>query len=305
MNTIELEQQIEQLEAEIHEKKIKLAELRKSVENKPVHNYSFTTPDGETVYLSDLFGDKDELFVIHNMGKACSYCTMWADGFSGIYRHIASKTPFVLESPDEPSVLGDFAAERHWRFPVVSSYGQTFKEDMGFAKGKLYKPGVSVFHRDKEGNIYQGATAPFGPGDDYCAVWPLFDLLPSGYEEYRPTKIINERAPFRLTHNIALQIKDYENAVAFYENVIGMELKQVTENESRLSIAGTNFYIEKMEGSASVPGRVFFEFSVSDYEAAKAKLIDAGCKVTRVFHETSEMFQDPYGLQFHLFQGTK
>ncbi|MET3698259.1 predicted dithiol-disulfide oxidoreductase [Bacillus oleivorans] len=304
MNTVDLEQQIEQLEAEIHEKKIKLAQMRKAKAERPVQNYAFLNPDGDTVYLSDLFCDKNELIVIHNMGKACSYCTMWADGFSSLYHHIARKAAFVLESPDEPSVLGDFAAERRWTFPVVSSHSQTFKEDVGFAKGKQYMPGVSVFRRDQEGRIFQGATAPFGPGDDYCIVWPLFDLLPSGYEDYRPTKDLNDRAPFRLTHNIAVQVQDYEKALAFYQNIIGMAQDRVIANESRLSLGGTNFYIEKAAEQVE-PGQVFFELSVSDYQEAKMKLIEAGCKITKVFHEKSEMFQDPYGLKFHLFQGTK
>ncbi|WP_243298372.1 DUF899 family protein [Bacillus litorisediminis] len=304
MNTVELEQQIEQLEAEIHRKKVKLAELRKAKAEKLVQNYAFLTPDGKTVYLSDLFGDKNELFVIHNMGKACSYCTMWADGFSGVYHHIVRKAAFVLESPDEPKILGDFAAERRWTFPVVSSNGLTFKEDVGFAKENQCMPGVSVFRRDEEGTIYQGALAPFGPGDDFCVVWPLFDLLPSGYEDYLPTKVLNERAPYRLTHNIAVQVRDYENAVAFYENILGMAPVHIMENETKLSLGGTNFYIEKITEETK-PGLVFFEFSVRDYEEAKAKLLEAGCKVTKVFHNTSEMFQDPYGMQFHLFQGTK
>ncbi|TVS08776.1 MAG: DUF899 domain-containing protein, partial [Phycisphaerales bacterium] len=46
----------------------------------PVGEYAFTTSDGE-VSLADLFAGKRDLLIIHNMGKRCSYCTMWADGF--------------------------------------------------------------------------------------------------------------------------------------------------------------------------------------------------------------------------------
>jgi predicted dithiol-disulfide oxidoreductase (DUF899 family) len=35
------------------------------------------------VRLSSLFGKKDELILIDNMGQGCPYCTMWADGFNG------------------------------------------------------------------------------------------------------------------------------------------------------------------------------------------------------------------------------
>lgn len=302
MKTVNLEQQITQLEKEIIEKKKQLTELKKSIQEKSVENYQFTTPDGKPIYLADLFGDKEELIVVHNMGKACSYCTVWADGFIGLYKHIARKASFVLESPDEPSVLGDYAAERHWTFPVVSSNGSSFKEDIGFAKGKQYMPGVTVFRRDENGGIYQGARAFFGPGDDFCAVWPFFDLLPSGYEDYRPSKTLNEKAPFRLTHNIAVQVKDYEKALDFYQNTLGMSVKQNLDNETLLSLGGTNFYLENTEDAS---GQVFFEFSVSDFYEAKENLVAAGCEITKIYHETSAMLKDPYGMRFHLFQGTK
>ena len=76
--------------------------------------------NNEQVSLLDLFGDKNELFVVHNMGKSCSYCTMWADGFNGIYHHLIDQASFVVASPDTPEVQENFAAERKWRFPMIS-----------------------------------------------------------------------------------------------------------------------------------------------------------------------------------------
>ncbi|GAA0323941.1 hypothetical protein GCM10008967_13100 [Bacillus carboniphilus] len=299
-----ISKQIEELEANIHEKKKQLAELRKSLPEKQVSDYSFITPSNQPVQLSELFGDKDELLIVHNMGKACAYCTVWADGFSGIYHHIARKAAFVLESPDAPTVLADFTAERHWTFPVVSSANTTFKEDMGFAKGKQYMPGVSVIRKDENGMMYQGATSFFGPGDDFCAVWPMFDLLPSGYSDYRPSKELNERAPFRLTNNIAVQVKDYDKALDFYQNVIGMSVSEEMINEKKLTLGGLNIYVEN-QPSHEKAGQVFFEYSVKNFAEVKETLEKAGCVVTKVFSEKSMMYKDPYGLQFHLFEGTK
>ena len=34
---------------------------------------------------------KDDLVVIHNMGASCAYCTLWGDGFNGVYEHLANK----------------------------------------------------------------------------------------------------------------------------------------------------------------------------------------------------------------------
>ncbi|MFD2445936.1 DUF899 family protein [Bacillus sp. CGMCC 1.16607] len=183
-----LSNEINQLEQEILEKKKKLAQLRKSVPEQKVENYQFVATDHQEVNLLDLFGEKDELIVIHNMGKGCSYCTMWADGFNGVYHHLIQKAAFVLTSPDIPEVQENLAAERGWKFPMVSTKGTSFKADFGFEKDGYNYPGVSTFRRDKEGNIYHHAKAPLGPGDDYNIVWHLFDLLPSGSEDFQPKK---------------------------------------------------------------------------------------------------------------------
>jgi predicted dithiol-disulfide oxidoreductase (DUF899 family) len=94
-----------------------------------------------------MFGDKENLILIHNMGKACSYCTLWADGFSGEAYYIEKKAAFVLVSPDAPEVQKEFAASRGWKFRTYSSAGSPFTSDMGYYnEAEGYWPGVSVFH---------------------------------------------------------------------------------------------------------------------------------------------------------------
>lgn len=291
--------EIEVLEKEIIEKKARLAELRKTVKGELVENYQFVTSNNKQVNLLQLFEEKDELIVVHNMGKSCAYCTMWADGFNSVYHHIRRKAAFVVSSPDSPDVQGDFAAERRWAFPLVSTQHTTFKEDTGFKKDGLVYPGVSVFTKDEEGNIFHQSKTPFGPGDDFCSVWSFFDLLPSGYEEYRPSKKINTASPFQLTNNIAIQVKDYENAILFYEKIIGMTLEETFENETKFSLNGTNFYIEK---ATNPENKVFFEFAVENISTVKETLLYNNCKITKEYNEKSIMIQDPYGLNFHLFE---
>jgi len=75
----------------------RMREAQASVEPEPVRDYEFTTPDGP-VRLSQLFGDKRDLFVIHNMGRSCPACTLWADGFNGSYPHIADRA-FACRHP--------------------------------------------------------------------------------------------------------------------------------------------------------------------------------------------------------------
>ena len=154
-------------------------------EPQEVTDYTFQTPTGP-VRLSELFGKHDDLIVVHNMGKTCPACTMWADGYNGVHHHIANRTAFVVSSPDAPDVQREFAASRGWKFPVVSHQGTTFAADMGFRspEGKWH-PGLSVFKR-KGNKIFRVSDTELGPGDDFCVAWHMFDMLPEGANGWFP-----------------------------------------------------------------------------------------------------------------------
>jgi predicted dithiol-disulfide oxidoreductase (DUF899 family) len=168
----------------------KMREIQAAVEPESVSDYTFTTsygtrPDG-TTRLADLFGAKNELFVIHNMGASCAYCTLWADGYNGVYEHLANRAAFVVCSPDAPDVQRRFAAGRGWRFPMVSHAGTSFAADMGYrSETRGWLPGVSVFRREAD-RIVRVADTGLSPGDDFCTVWHLLDLLPEGAAGWSP-----------------------------------------------------------------------------------------------------------------------
>jgi predicted dithiol-disulfide oxidoreductase (DUF899 family) len=168
--------------------------LQALVEPQPVEDYVLAGWNGP-VRLSELFGDKRDLIVIHNMGTGCPACTMWADGFNGVYQHLASRAAFALASPNPVEAQKQFAASRGWRFPMVSYEGSRFAEDMGYrhrgdeSDEKLggWNPGVSAFRKDEQGRIWRLSDAEFGDDwDVYCVVWHLFDLFPDGAAEFRP-----------------------------------------------------------------------------------------------------------------------
>ncbi len=169
-----------------------IAELRQAmrvaqaaVEPEPVRDYEFRTSGG-AVTLSTLFGNKPELIAVHNMGTGCPRCTLWADGFNGVYPHLADRAAFVVTSPDPPEVQQRFAAGRGWRFPMASHQGTSFAADMGYrAESGGWLPGVSVFKRDRN-RLLRVADTRFRLGDDFCAVWHLFDLLPEGAAGWMP-----------------------------------------------------------------------------------------------------------------------
>jgi predicted dithiol-disulfide oxidoreductase (DUF899 family) len=175
---------IEALEQEIVEKKKKLAELRRNQPRIPLPAYVFA--EGES--LDDLFGDRDDLLVLHNMGKNCNYCTLWADGFIGLHKHILSRCAFVMVNPNDPETQKEFAESRGWPFRMVSDRELRFTKDMGMYKeGEGVWPGISGFRRNADGSINRVAWSYLGPGDDFCAIWPMFDLLEGGPGDWEPS----------------------------------------------------------------------------------------------------------------------
>ena len=77
------------------------------------------------------------------------------------------------------------AAERGWRFPMVSHQGTTFAADLGYSRDGRPLPGASVLRRDGD-RIVRVADTGFSPGDDFCTVWHFLDLLPEGAAGWRP-----------------------------------------------------------------------------------------------------------------------
>ena len=97
---------------QIRDLRQKMRDVQAAVEPEPVKDYTFRRAGGGSVRLSELFGDKTDLFVIHNMGQSCSYCTLWADGFNGAYAHLSNRAAFVVSSPDTPENQRKFGESR-------------------------------------------------------------------------------------------------------------------------------------------------------------------------------------------------
>ncbi len=188
--TEKLKEQLAQIESEITAKMNERRELLKSSVGETVENYTFKTNENAEAALSDLFGDKGELILIHNMGKGCTYCTLWVDGFNGVIDHLADRAAFVVVSPNSPEVQQEFSTSRGWKFSMASTEGSTFSRDMGYEvdyEGEAYQlPGYSVFKKDADGTITRVARDFFGPGDVYSSLWHLFYMLPNGPGDWQP-----------------------------------------------------------------------------------------------------------------------
>ena len=175
---------ITDLEQQIFELTGKLNELRKTNPRDEVRNYGFATVDGETSLLN-LFGDKDRLLAIHNMGQGCRYCTLWADGFNGLVPHLESAMAVVLVSKDAPDLQRQFANSRGWRFRLASHGGGDYLREQAVKEGANNMPGAVVYEREGD-KIYRKNACVFGPGDVYCSMWGLLGLAGLSEEQWTP-----------------------------------------------------------------------------------------------------------------------
>lgn len=174
---VELERQIGDLMAELHA-------LQKENPPTPVPNYTFETTSGRTTLL-DLFGDRNQLLAIHNMGQGCRYCTLWADGFNGLLPHLESALAVVLLSKDPPETQRRFANARGWRFQLASHGGGDYIREQSVMEGDDNFPGAVVYERDGDTILRKNACV-FGPGDIYCSMWTLLGLAGLDEADWTP-----------------------------------------------------------------------------------------------------------------------
>ena len=168
-------------------------------------DYVFDAPTGP-VKLSDLFAGRSQLVVYHFMFApeaeiGCKSCSFWADHFDGAIPHLnARDTSFVAISRGPIEKLQRQAKRLGWKFPWVSSGGNTFNYDFAVsfepdANGEaLYNyekqkvppkdlQGVSIFVKDADGAIYH-AYSTYGRGQDILnGAYNILDMTPKGRDE--------------------------------------------------------------------------------------------------------------------------
>ena len=176
--------EIADLERQIANLTAKLNRLRQDAVRQPVPVYRFATLSGE-VTLLELFGGRERLLAIHNMGQGCRYCTLWADGFNGLLSHLESVMSVVLLSRDPPRFQRDFANSRHWRFRLASHGGGDYIREQTVMEGADNMPGAVVYERSGD-RAFRRSRAVFGPGDPYCSQWHLLALAGIDEGEWTP-----------------------------------------------------------------------------------------------------------------------
>lgn len=181
---------IHELALQIYQLKQELSKLRHDSEGEVVADAQFMTADG-TVSLSELFGERDRLVLIHNMGHTCNYCTLWADDANHYFTRIEERAAFVLCSPDNPAKQAEVAAHRGWKFRMVNDADKDFTRAMGYlTEDGFWGPGVSTFAKREDGAIVRLNNTQFGPYDDFCPIWHYWDMIGLEQWSWEPPKCL-------------------------------------------------------------------------------------------------------------------
>lgn len=170
-------------------------------------SYEFDGPHGK-VTLGDLFDGRGQLIVYHFMfgpdwAEGCPSCSFVSDHLDGPRVHLnARDVSLVVVSRAPLAQIRAFKERMGWGFPWVSSSGGRFNLDfhVSFSKEELamgkvlynYQemtfpveeaPGVSVFARGPEGEIYHTYSSYARGVEALVGTYSLLDLVPKGRDE--------------------------------------------------------------------------------------------------------------------------
>lgn len=171
---------VRELEKQLYLLKLEVDKARRQNPPEEVPDFTFETSTGQTT-LSELFQDKGELILIHNMGTSCDYCTMWADILQTSLPFLKDHAAVALVSPDSTSHQAETAKARSWGFSMVHDPGYVFTRAMGFCMDEgdqtHVAPGCSTFKKRPDGQIVRTNYTQFGPLDDFNPVWHFWSML--------------------------------------------------------------------------------------------------------------------------------
>ncbi len=165
-------------------------------------DYQFTGPDGGAS-LSELFGDKSQLILYHFMfgpdwEEGCKICSFWADQYDVINLHIGARDVSLCAISRAPwQKFQPFKERMGWKFRWLSSSSTSFNSDYAVSFPNqdtgIYNyressvgeelPGLSVFYKDANGDIYHTYSTYARGLDPLNATYQLLDLVPKGRDE--------------------------------------------------------------------------------------------------------------------------
>ena len=138
-------------------------------------NYVFETSGGK-VSLADLFGGRSQLVIYHFMfgpddEAGCKHCSLRADGFNGINRHLNHRDVTMIGVSRAP-------------YKKLAFFNYALQDP-----GPSEREGHSVFFRDRRGGVFHTYSC-YARGNDMLNVhYHYLDMVPKGRDE-------NGRGPY-------------------------------------------------------------------------------------------------------------
>ena len=143
--------------------------------------------------------------------QGCPGCSFVSDHFDSARQHFEhNDVSLAVVSRAPVSVFAEFKQRMGWTFAWVSSAANTFSYDFGasfrpedLAAGPVHfnfkmqtlrgqdQPGLTVFCKDSEGNIYRTYSSYERGLDLLISAYNFIDLVPKGRNEQHPMSWMN------------------------------------------------------------------------------------------------------------------
>jgi len=100
------------------------------------------------------------------------------------------------------------------------------------------------------------------------------------------------------SRDVIIRTEDIEKAAAFYEHTLGLTVFQRNAQMIGLETGAFRLFLDR-----GPPHGAVFDFYVDDLDAAKAKLVAAGCRIEEEDPSLPRCYlSDPFGLTFNIEQ---
>ena len=162
-------------------------ELRAGARSEVRLSALFTDPSKPLVLMHFMYGKKQT--------ESCPMCTMWADGYNGVVRHLRQQLNFAVLVAGDIETFTEYADGRGWgHLRLVSAAGSDLKRRLGFeGEDGAQLPGVSVFVQEADDSLRHFYSQSALMGDDkfrgmdlLSQVWHFLDLTPDGRGDWFP-----------------------------------------------------------------------------------------------------------------------
>lgn len=191
------------LEDKLMEQVLSVSAARRRMPMTPVQgDYTFVGAEGERNF-ADLFNDHHQLVVYHFMfapdwQKGCPHCTQYArNQGAGINDELTRRdTRFILTSRAPYQKLAAWAEEKGIATPWYSA-PTAFSEEMGAITDDFGDiPGVSIFFRDGENNVYRTWRSGGAAIESTMPASGMLRMVPYGMQEKGEDSPVGWPQPF-------------------------------------------------------------------------------------------------------------